>query len=101
LPPGYAETEMGLSQVATDTREAHQDGTVSLTGAILRPMSVSLEDPKRFDSVLVDPFDLYCFTRGSFRIRKKSYAKPAQPLVLVRVVPQMEGGGISPSRSRP
>ncbi|WP_233837650.1 molybdopterin-dependent oxidoreductase [Paraburkholderia sp. ZP32-5] len=53
---------MGLSQVVSIAREAQHDGAVLLTGEVLRPMSVSLDDLEQLGSVLVDPFDLRCFT---------------------------------------
>jgi hypothetical protein len=60
---------MSMSDTATAAPQQAIDGAIALTGAFQRPMSVSLDDLKRYASVQENPFDLRCFTTNRF-IRK-------------------------------
>jgi hypothetical protein len=42
------------------------EGVIALTGAVLRPMSISIDDLRQHGSTLADPFDLRCFTTNRF-----------------------------------
>jgi DMSO/TMAO reductase YedYZ molybdopterin-dependent catalytic subunit len=42
------------------------EGVVTLTGEVLRPLSVSVDELRQQGSVVVDPFDLRCFTTNRF-----------------------------------
>jgi DMSO/TMAO reductase YedYZ molybdopterin-dependent catalytic subunit len=42
------------------------DGMIALTGAVLRPMTITVDELKQHASALADPFDLRCFTTNRF-----------------------------------
>jgi DMSO/TMAO reductase YedYZ molybdopterin-dependent catalytic subunit len=50
-------------------RQDSTAGAVTLAGAFLRPMRVTLDDLRQHASVTADPFDLRCYTTNRF-IRK-------------------------------
>ncbi|MBJ9755956.1 molybdopterin-dependent oxidoreductase [Burkholderia cepacia] len=41
-------------------------GSIALTGAFVRPMTVTLDDLRRHASATAEPFDLRCFTTNRF-----------------------------------
>lgn len=46
--------------------EAAVDGALLLSGRFQRPLSFSLEQLKRYESVMATPFDLRCYTTNRF-----------------------------------
>ncbi|MGF6753184.1 molybdopterin-dependent oxidoreductase [Paraburkholderia sp. GAS42] len=57
---------MGTADTAAAFAANTTEGTISLTGDVLRPMSLSVEELKARANVLADPFDLRCFTTNRF-----------------------------------
>jgi hypothetical protein len=81
--------EMALLGAGNTTRE----GEVWLTGDLLHPMSVSLEELRRHDSVTVDPFELRCFTIKRFIRTADRYRGPLLTELLSRAGLRSESPG--------
>jgi DMSO/TMAO reductase YedYZ molybdopterin-dependent catalytic subunit len=63
------------SEPAHEAHEAHEQAASDfrLTGHVLRPLSLSVEQLRRYDSMLGTPFDLRCFTTNRFIRRVGRY----------------------------
>ncbi len=57
---------MGIAGTLATPVEHAIDGVVALTGDVLRPISMSLDELRQHGSVLADPFDLRCYTTNRF-----------------------------------
>ena len=57
-----------MEMAGTAAPSAHQAeaGSIALTGAFERPMTVTLDDLRRHASATAEPFDLRCFTTNRF-----------------------------------
>ncbi|HDR9587586.1 TPA: molybdopterin-dependent oxidoreductase [Burkholderia stabilis] len=53
---------------APSAHQAHHTaaGSITLTGAFVRPMTVTLDDLRQYASATAEPFDLRCFTTNRF-----------------------------------
>ena len=60
---------MGLTGTAALPLQDTTAGAVTLAGALLRPMRVTLDDLRQHASVMADPFNPRCYTTNRF-IRK-------------------------------
>jgi DMSO/TMAO reductase YedYZ molybdopterin-dependent catalytic subunit len=57
---------MGLTGLAALPQQETTAGAVTLTGDVVRPMRVTLDDLRRHASVTADRFDLRCYTTNRF-----------------------------------
>lgn len=55
----------GVRNLAMPAEQA-VEGVITLTGDVLRPMAVSVDELRQQASVVADPFDLRCFTTNRF-----------------------------------
>lgn len=63
------------AQEALEAHEVHEKAASDfvLTGHVLRPLSLSVEKLRRYDSALGEPFDLRCFTTNRYIRRVGRY----------------------------
>ncbi|KVQ41110.1 molybdopterin-binding protein [Burkholderia cepacia] len=56
----------GTAALSAQQAQQAAAGTIALTGAFVRPMTVTLDDLRRHASATAEPFDLRCFTTNRF-----------------------------------
>jgi DMSO/TMAO reductase YedYZ molybdopterin-dependent catalytic subunit len=66
MPMSHAATPSVDQHDATPCVEHAAEEALAVTGQVRRPLSLSLDDLRQFESHVAEPFDLRCFTSGRF-----------------------------------